>query len=859
MAVTLTDRSPPREGELDRLLAGYAAAAAPFDEMLAGDGSVRPHWRGFVDGFASLGEEGRAAAADSTRRLLRESGIAFNVYADPDDRRHAWRLDLLPVLVPEREWGRVAAGLVQRARLLDAVLGDLYGVQSLLRDGGVPPALLLGSAGFVRTSVDRAGPPRRFLHGYACDVARTAGGNWVVLGDQTDAAVGNGYVLASRVALSHGLADLFRGCHTRRLAGYYLGLQESFQALCRRDDGRIVLLSSGPESPTYFSHSYLARYLGYTVVQSGDLTVRDNHVYLKTLDGLQRVYLIVRKQPSTLMDPLHLPGGGGLAGVPGLVHADRSGAVAVVNRLGAAVAQNHALAPFARALCRRLLGEEPLLEDPPTLWLGDPAQLRAALAEPERWLFVEATARNDPGEPAAAHHLPDLDAERRRRLEARLARDGHRWVAVAPVRLASTPSFDGGRLVPSPFAIRTFLVATADGGYRVLPGGLVRLAGDAGVAAVLPNGHGSKDLWITGDAAESRPASILGTTMREVHLRRTGRDLLSRTADNLFWLGRYGERAESIMRLLRSVLSRFLEDGRPDSNPEVLRRLLLLLLRKGGHGAQATPEAGGWPGLEALVGLVMFEPHAYTLRDSLDNLHRTATLVRDQISHDAWRMLNALHVDRRWRQTRWRGLTWPTLELLDEGIRALNAFSGTEAENMTRNYAWRLLEMGRRIERAGHLVELTRELVHDAASPESDGSLRLLLELGDSFMTYRSRYVMTPLVAPVLDLLLLDETNPRGVAFQLRELDRHFALLPSEGPHRSPGQRLILKLLTAARLAEVDELCAADAAGRMERLDALMAELAAGLPALSNVISRGYFAHAEPPLATLAARRGEGL
>ena len=281
---------------------------------------------------------------------------------------------------------------------------------------------------------------------------------------------------------------------------------------------------------------------------------------------------------------------------------------------------------------------------------------------------------------------------------------------------------------------------------------------------------------------------MLRTTMREVHLRRTGRDLLSRTADNLFWLGRYGERAEGTMRLLRSVLSRFLEDGRPDSNPVVLQRLLRLQLARWtrrspkatscrlgrGRAAGRNPDVRGAP-LRACA-------------TASTSCTAPATLVRDQISHDAWRMLNALHIDRRWRQPRRGGLAWPMLELLDDGIRALNAFSGTEAENMTRNFAWRFLEIGRRIERARQLAELTRELVcGEAAAPENDGSLRLLLELGDSYMTYRSRYLMTPLTAPVLDLLLLDETNPRGIAFQLPRARRPFRPAAERGPASQPG------------------------------------------------------------------------
>jgi uncharacterized circularly permuted ATP-grasp superfamily protein/uncharacterized alpha-E superfamily protein len=833
--------------ELDRLLAGYARGAAPYDEMLAADGAVRPHWRRFVEGFAGLGPEGRWAAADSTRRSLRESGIAFDVHADPEDRRHAWRLDLVPVLLPAGDWERIAAGIAQRARLIDAVLADLYSEQGLLRDGSLPAALVLGSPAFVRPSVERGGNRRQFLHTYACDLARTADGSWVVLGDQTDTAIGNGYVLASRVALSHGLAELFRDCHAKRLAGYYLDLQAGFQSLCRREDGRIVVLSPGPESPSYFSHAYLARYLGYTVVQGADLTVRDDELYLKTLDGLQRVYVCVCKQPGHLLDPLHLPGSGP-GGIPGLVHAARSGAVTVVNRLGSGVARAHALAPFAGPLFRRVLGEEPLLAGPPALWLGDRRQRERVLRRPEEWSIVEATARNDPGEPSSPSDPGPLDE--------RLAWEGHRWVAMPPVPLATTPSHDGDKLVPTPFALRAYAVLGDDGEYRVLPGGLVRLAG-APTAAALPNGFGSKDLWVTSAGPERQPPSLLRAAMQEVHLRRTGRDLLSRTADNLFWLGRYGERAEGTMRLLRGALSRLLEDGRPDTDPQVLHRLLRLLVR-GGDARPPAPGEQGWAAVEELAGVLMFGPQDYGLRDSLGRLQRNATLARDQISHDAWRMLNALHLDRRWRQPPSRALaSWPTLELLDDGIRALNAFAGTEAENMTRNYAWRFLQIGRRIERAWHLARLTRELVPGGPSPDDAGSLRLLLELGDSFMTYRSRYMTTPLAAPVLDLLLLDETNPRGMAFQLRELEAHVALLPTEGPHRNQWQRLVLKLLTAVRLAEVGELSEPGADGRMDRLARFLDEIAAGLPQLSDLIARIYFAHAAAPVVTLATRRLE--
>lgn len=833
-------------------LADYASRAGGFDEMVAADGGIRPHWRRFVDGWAAMDARGRQSAAESTRRLLRESGIAFNVYADPDDRAHAWRLDLVPVLLHEREWRELERGLLQRARMVEAVLRDVYGEAQLLRDGFLPPALVLGSDEFLRPAARQQGVRRPLLLTYACDIARTADGGWRVLGDQTDIAVGNGYLLASRIALSHGFADLFLDCRTRRLAGHYLAMQQGLQHAAA-PDGRTVVLSAGPHNPSYFSNAYLARYLGYTLAESGDLTVRDNAAYLKTLDGLQRVATIVRKVPGAQCDPLLLPGQG-MLGVPGLAQAARSGRVSIANGLGSGVVHNRALAPFSRRLCRRLLGEDLLLEDAPAVWLGDP-QRRAAILEHLGGLFIgRATQRSDPGEVGPSTDGSALAGDALQAFVERLGHEGHRLVAQEPVRLATTPSFDGEKLHPTPFAIRTFLVLT-EFGWNVLPGGLVRLAG-AGTTIRLPNGFGSKDLWIVGDEPEAAQLSIMREAIAEVHLRRTGRDLLSRTADNLFWLGRYAERTETLIRLLRSVLARLLEDSRPEARPELLHRLVDIALRKG-RTAAADP---AWPArtLDEQIAALMFQPtRAYGLREGLENLHRTATLVRDQISHDAWRMLNALHVDRRWRQPQGRIVASRGLELLDEGVRFLNAFSGTEAENMTRNFAWRFLEMGRRLERAAQLVEITRGLVLESADPEADGSLRLLLELGDSFMTYRSRYVMTPLLAPVLDLLLLDETNPRSLAFQLASIDAHFAALPSDGPHRSAEQRLVLRLLTTLRLADLPSLLEADLLGERPALAALLAEAAAALPELSDIIARAHFAHAENPVATLAMRRRE--
>lgn len=809
------------------LLRGYAQAAGGFDEMIDRQGQVRPHWQAFLNGFAELGRAGRQSAAEATRRHVRESGIAFNVHADPDDRRHAWRLDLAPLLLTERDWRHLADGLVQRARLAEAVLQDLYGRQTLLKEGRIPSRLVLGAAEFARPEAGLEGQRHRFLHTFACDVARTADGSWVVLGDQADADIGAGYVIASRVALSNGLAGLFRACHTRRLAGFYRALQESLQGRLRREGGRIALLSPGPADPCYFSHAYLARYLGYTLCEVGDLTVRDDHLFLKTLDGLQRIDLLLRKVPGAGLDPLFLPGVAA-GGIAGLMQVVRGQGLVLANALGSALLQNRTLGLFARGLAPHLLGQELLLADAPGLWLDEAGAGLLADERHAHWRRMKLRGRNDPGAPIG--------------LEDGAGAADPSMMAAPPVELATAPAFEDDRLVPRPFAIRCFMARIGDD-WQVLPGGLVRTAGEP-ASAVLPNGFGSRDLWVTGRAPEMQQLSLLRASIGTVHLRRTGTDLLSRTADNLFWLGRYAERAEGRMRLLRSLLSRLIEDRGDAPDPAIMVRLLAP------EGEADAPAPGH--DLDDLTYMAMFEG-PYALRASLEHLHRTATLVRDQISHDAWRTLNGLWLDRAWRDTGRAVVSLATLDLLDGGIRTLNAFAGTEAENMTRNFAWRFLSLGRRIERAFAMADLIARLTHGATPglDEGDQTLRLLLELGDSFMTYRSRYLMTPLPAPVLDLLVLDETNPRSIAYQLAQIEHHLAAMPQEGPHRSTEHRLILKLLTQLRLLTLDDLVRQDENGRRPQLDQVIADLEAGLPALSDLINHSHVAHAEMPAALL--------
>ena len=825
----------------DGPLAAYRPIPGVRDEMVDADGRVRPHWQPLAAGLDALGTDGLDRLGQSVRRLLEDSGVAFNVYADPDDRRQAWNLDAVPVLLSPEDWAVIEAGVTQRGRLIEAVLRDLYGAQTLVTDSQLPAGAVFGNPNFLLPAIGWDQRPDCLLHVYACDLARRADGTWVVLADQTEVPTGNGWCLVNRVSMSQVHGDRFTGSGVRRLAGYYARFQAGMHALAA-GRGRIVLLTPGPADPSYFSHAYLARYMGFMLVEAGDLTVRDGRVFVKTLEGLQRVDVILRKLPGRSLDPLYLPGGQQI-GTPALVHAARDGTVRLANAAGTGVVQNRMLAPFAPALARRLLGEDLLLPDIETVWLGDADGRARYLAAPEDWRIDRATARHDPDGRAVARTAIDALSQADR--GELLAQDGDAHVAIRPIALATTPSVEGGRVVPVPWALRVFLFAGPDG-FQVMPGGLGRLS-DRAETPVLPGGRGSKDVWVQGAPGEARAPSILSAHLRDAHHRRTGRELLSRVADNLFWLGRYGERTDMSLRILRVALSRVLDEARQDLDAYVLNGLLGLRLDLPLLAPDTGPAALRLWLDRAAARLMLDADETLGLRSSLDGLHRTATLSRAYLSQDAWRSLTALRTDRRWRTMREPVLTLQTAQTVDAGLRCLSAFGGAMAENMMRSFGWRFFELGRRLERGIEIARAAAALA-GLAGPSEAPALRTLLELCDSYVSYRARYLITPAATPTIDLLILDETNPRALAFQFARLDTILGQIHQDAAYRTRDHRLVLSHLTALRLADPEDLAgAADGVARPALLD-LTGRVQRDLLEVSNQISRSFFTHAERPV-----------
>jgi len=850
----------------------YPPTLAVFDELIAKEGIPREHWRPFLEGLARLDPENLEQHWETAQRLIRENGITYNVYAGKEAEERPWQLDTVPLLIPEAEWRLLEKGLQQRSLLLNLILQDLYGPQSLLKEGWIPPALVFGNPHFLRACHGITPAQDVWLHLHAVDLARGPDGRWWVLGDRGEAPSGAGYALENRLITARCLPDLFLKSNVRRLAPFFKTIRNSLMTLTGQETPRIVLLTPGPLNETYFEHSYLARYLGFTLAEGGDLTVRDDRVYLKTLDGLKRVDLILRRMDASFCDPLELRSDSAI-GIPGLVQAVRAGNVVIANSLGSALIECQALMSFLPGLCRHLLDEELLLPSAATWWCGD-AKARNYVRDHFDHLVIAPTFFHNAPQATAwpsAFGKPTLGSDftlmEKEAILRYMARRGYDLLGQEPVTLSTTPRWTQAgvpHFSPSPMALRVFMAADLEnGGYQVMPGGMTRFSQISDTRALsMQSGDGSKDSWVISETPEA-VVSLLPSQDHPLALKRSGIDLPSRAADNLYWLGRYCERTEAAARTQRNILETMTVDlGEDALTGSFSHRLVDLLNSLGLVGVPFAIEDGQTltaKSLRKAIAQQLFDHRqASSIAASIAEIHRIASNARDRLSGDAWRIMNRLRqiLPPSHPQTQnasakihpWhrRASIGDMLTDLEDILRTLAAFSGMSMENTTRSLGWRFLDMGRRIERAMVLLSMIHRLVLEG-DPEQNGALEHLLALADSFMTYRDRYMAAPKLAPTLDLLLTDESNPRSVAFQLAVLEDHITSLPQlrRLPDLSPEESLILAQRTGLRLTDIHSLCQEDSEGKRQALETKLLEIGQELANLSNIIARTHFSHAQ--------------
>ena len=826
---------PEPESRLNAAWA-YQPLAGFYDEMLTAQGEIRPHWQPLVEALNQIGPAGLAERWQEGRRVIHDNGVTYNVYGDPQSTERPWPLDPLPFLMERSEWAAIELAISQRALLLNAILKDLYGPQKLLKDRRIPAELILGHPGFLRPCAGVTPPGDIWLHSYSADIARSPDGNWWVLADRTQAPSGSGYALENRLVSLRVLPDVFRAGNVQRLAPFFQAYKDTLRALApKRENPRIVLLTPGPFNETWFEHAFLARYLGFTLVEGGDLTVRNNNVYLKTLGGLLPVDVIVRRQDDTFCDPLELRGDS-MLGVPGLVQAVWSGNVAIANALGSGLIESSGLSAFLPALSRHILGEELRMPNIATWWCGDEAARREVEARLEHLVIKPATPANS-FEPIFGARL---GTKQRALLMEKIKANPGAYVAQEQVSLSSVPVAQDGQLEARHLVLRVFAAASG-AGYAVMPGGLTRITSSLDSLVVsMQHGGGSKDTWVLADAPDAA-FSLLRRASGPLPVSRATFDLPSRVADNLYWLGRYLERFETAIRAVRVVLPRLYLD--PDASTAAALSACQNILAGGGW----VKAAEGDRLTEAEVLAAITDGTVRTsLRSSAQGIRRVARLLRDRISTDAWRVLKQLDMQfagelppealrNSWAQ-----------ELLDNAVISLSAFSGLATENMTRGHGWRFLDMGRRLERAVQTVQLVRRGLGFDKEP-TDAELGTILEVADSTLTYRSRYLSSMQMDLVMDLLLLDEGNPRSAAYQLSKLRKHVDRLPESHPSSGTPReaRLALRLLTSVQLAETADL------ENLAVLNELTGRMETDLGLLSDTISRVYFTQQLPSQARL--------
>ena len=836
------DNPPDPAMEAARLAS--PATAGHFDELRDPQGALQPLWAEF------FGHLGPGAFADFDRRAaqlarqVREDGITYNVYSDQHGTAHRWSLDLLPFIVSRDDWVQIEQGIVQRAGLLSAILQDVYGEQRLLKDGLLPPALVFGNPGYLRPLHGTEPVGGRFLHIVGFDLARGPDGRWWVVGQRTQAPSGLGYALQNRILVSRLLADSFRAMHVQRMASSFRRLLETWHRMAPRDKGeatRIVLLTPGPYNETYFEHAYLARYLGIPLVEGNDLTVRGERLYLRTLHGLQRVHGVLRRLDDAWCDPLELRPDSAL-GVPGLLQAVRAGQVLVSNAIGSGFLESHAVHGFLPAIARTMLGTELMLPARHTWWCGEEAARTDALEHLDRALIRASYPDAIPTPAADAEGLPVNLAEVRERIDA----DPELYTVQAYLPFSQTPTWRGNRLAPRVAVIRTYAIADADGGWHALPGGLTRI-GERQKDVSMQRGGSSADTWvITGGEVDSDTLLDRRSRHDEVARRRI---VTSRAAESLFWMGRYTERTDNAVRAVQNVLAA-LHGDEPLLTPVL--HAIGRLCTSAGLVPDGVPSPANSPRIfeRTLLAALSDRGGARSVAFDLAALVGNAAQLRDRLALENWQLIDRTardfaaslpHGD----PTRAAEDALPALADVSTGIRAI---TGVQADGMTRDDGWRLLTIGRQIERLA-AISSTLICLFETDAVSLEAGFDLALALFDSTITYRSRYPGRQELDALIDLLVLDSSNPRAAACTVQLLAREIAaLFESAGPRPvPPGNRLIDGNLGAS----LSELCARDADARWSRLLELATRLRGWSFELSDWIGLHYFAHAEAPLRSM--------
>ncbi|GAB2588752.1 circularly permuted type 2 ATP-grasp protein [Ramlibacter solisilvae] len=814
-----------------------AAAAGHFDELLGGESPAAaagalpcPPWQRFFDtlGREGLGDLNRRTA--NLQRQVRDNGITYNVYADAHGPQRPWSLDLFPLLVAPESWERIEAGVLQRAALLERIMEDAYGPQQCLSANLLPPALVQGHPGFLRAMRGVRPAAGSWLHVVAFDLARDPQGRWWVVSQRTQAPSGLGYLLENRQIVARLFPEAFRELRVQRLADTYHGFVESLRAMCPSSaEPHIVLLTPGPYNETYFEHAFLARHLGLTLVEGSDLVVRDERLFLKTIEGLEPVHGILKRLDDEFLDPLEMRSDSQL-GVPGLLQVIRAGHVLMANAPGSAFLESPGLLGFLPALSRRLLGEELALPSLPTWWCGERVAMQDALPQLARQV-VKPTYVG-----AGSAHGPSLSPGEQAELVRRIEREPDEHTLQSWLPLAQMPTWAhgmaGDRIVPRSFMLRVFAVSSGPGAWRVLPGGLTRIASTNADIASMQRGGSSADTWVLSpgpvDIAALAPPGQLALHPAP------RRGVTSRAAENLFWLGRYTERTENAARLAGLLLESL--GGEEQASPPLLGWLEQLARFTGLAPADAPPVQQRRAFERTLID-ALAKAGAASVGHNLRALRHAASAVRERLSQEHWKLTV------RAEQEFVRGCLIVTQDgdhspvearrVLESLLGATAAMTGAQADRMMRDDGWRLLWIGRHIERLTFLASVLGRALEAGVVADELG-FEAVVALFDGTATFHARYQQRHDMQPLLDLLVLDHDNPRSLASVANALRAGLARL-EEGTKET--RHALTRQVPEPQLWSMDALC------EPGELEALAQRCTDAAYRLSDGLGSRYFTH----------------
>jgi uncharacterized circularly permuted ATP-grasp superfamily protein/uncharacterized alpha-E superfamily protein len=820
----------------------------PYDELVGEDGKLRPHWETFFRSYGQLGNDEIFSRNNDILRLLKENGVTYNIYGDPSGLNRPWKLDIIPFLISRAEWTAIESGLLQRAELLNLVLEDIYGEGKLIRERILPMELIYNHAGFLRQCSGIRPPGKHQLILYSADIARSTNGKIWVVNDRTQAPSGSGYALENRTTLTRIIPELFNGIKVRHLSPYFSALRNGLNEIAPHNNlnPRIVILTPGSNNETYFEHSYLSSYLGFTLVQGNDLVVKDSYVWLKTMGGLEKVDVILRRVDDIYCDPLELKEDSQL-GIPGLLQAVRRGHVSIANPLGSSVLENPGLMPFLQPVARYFLSADLLIPTIASWWCGQPKELNYVL-ENIPSLVIKKIHRSSTG--SSSIDGASLSTQQRSELKQQIKAQPSLFVGQEKVEISFTPSLINGKIEPRKTLFRSFLVSNKEG-YVAMTGGLCRTSSDPGNFIISSQMGGfSKDAWII----SPEPGRVLNV-LKEVPEKTamSYNDMLpSHAAENLFWAGRYTERILGNARFLRTVMQ-FVAEGNKlvtENTTQTERTLLIALTRYSytfpgftGKGRE-TPFADPW---KELKDVFFNEKRGGSLKYNFLQFQKAIHEVRDHWSTDTWRVVRGIEEELQQDISLSHHGHLEMLHTLDKLITSIVAFIGLNRESISREQGWIMLDTGRKIEQSLLLITLLKATLVERHAEEIEYNLQQsVLMSNESLVNYRYKYRRPIQSLLVLDLLLFDPNNPRSLTFQVDRLKTYLQILPKNqtGYSLPEYERLIGEADDLLKRTDKNELAVSAANDTTyKKLEGFLSGMYALLSAIPDVISKIYFKH----------------